>query len=462
MTDISLKRHQRYCRAKLERPAPARQRSCLACIRAKSRCDLRKPACGLCQEKGRKCTYSGGSSSFQEGRSTPPTSWPARERRSANSSAIINTHDATLRGFLRSDKLDTHDTSDLGAGIGPSTFLSSDVQICASAESAAPAEATSERSDGSALYNTLEAPYPIASRLLRPKERLTKMTNGGKLVCQIIYSFPGRMTKESSCPPFIHPSMFVRSLYAMGSDDPITICRNMSCKFELHWARCDSPVWDAIALEQEKIYDQRFSPDKWLHLSSAQAVIIYLLMLAAAGENALARNPSLPTSLLFTLKTSFGKLHQLNPGYVASVERGGDRPAWSDWIFAESKLRTAIVYFILALHFNVNFGLPCDQEGDTQFENVELPAAKSLWEAKDELPWCEEYDLAVPYKCEFVATCIKSRRLKYRDLISFNKDSAYEQDRIDKTQSSLRQAIEKWYKELDEFGTLVAMCSILE
>jgi hypothetical protein len=110
-------------------------------------------------------------------------------------------------------------------------------------------------------------------------------------------------------------------------------------------------------------------------------------------------------------------------------------------------LRTATVYFILALNFNLDFGLPCEREG---FKDVELPAAKTLWEAKNELSWHEEFDLTVP------------PRLKYRDLVRQTKrECGYECPNIQKDEPGRVDRLEKWHKEMDEFGMLVALCSTM-
>lgn len=267
---------------------------------------------------------------------------------------------------------------------------------------------------------------------------------------------------EDSCPPFIHHSTFRRSFKTPSFEDPIIICQDITRKFAARKARGDFSVWNSIASEQERIYDQRSSFDKWLHLSSAQAITIYLLMLAAEGESVLAHHPNVPIALLFTLGSNFGQLNQIHSGSMAAKEQRSDRPTWEDWIFAESKLRTATVYFILALHFNVDFGIPCDREGDYAFEDVDLPAAKILWEAKNELSWRKEFDLIEQARDNIIPVRTSEARLKYGDLLRLNKQhSGYEYSDIQKDESRLADRIDKWQKEMDEFGMLVALCSTM-
>ena len=263
----------------------------------------------------------------------------------------------------------------------------------------------------------------------------------------------------ASYPPFIHHSKILRLTKSIRSDDPIGICHDISHKFAMREAHCNSPVWDTITAEQERLYDRRASFDKWQHLSSAQALTVYLLMLAAEGESVLAHHPNLPITLLFTLRANFDQLNQINPGFVTAKERGGSRPTWKDWIFVESKLRTAAIYFVLALHFNLDFGLPCDRENDYRLEDVELPTTKVLWEAKNELSWSEEFDLTVTNRGNFDPIRTSEAKLKYGDLVRFN-----EQDcplNAQKIKSRLSDRIGKWHKEMDEFGMLLALCSTM-
>ncbi|RFU24476.1 hypothetical protein B7463_g11862, partial [Scytalidium lignicola] len=396
MNKASIQRHERYCRSKLAHPPPPRQKSCVACIKAKARCDSRKPECGPCQIKGRKCTYSG-------------ESLVSRVRESNGQ------YDSSRN---QSSLSDTPETLPI------------------------------------AMPQSIS--WPIPSRLLRrKKQQPVNMAHISELVSRIICSFPGRMIKETSYPPFIHQSTFEGRMGGRRPDDPIVICQSICRKLSGYRDEGDFSVWDAVASEQERMYDQRASFDKWIFLSSAQAITIYLLMLAAEGENALIHHPTLPLTLLFTLGTHFTHLHQINPGYTSAKERNKTRLSWEDWIFAESKLRMAIVYFILELHFDLNFGLPCNREGDVQFEDLELPGTKALWEAKDQLSWQKEYDLIAEDR--YFET-----RLKYSDLrSSYTQDSDCGQPHVPQASSELAKRIEIWQREMDEFGILVAMCSTI-
>lgn len=278
-----------------------------------------------------------------------------------------------------------------------------------------------------------------------------------KLVSRLLCSFAERMMeKQHNCPPFIHPSILATPKIASRSVDPIASCRDIFHHFSLHRIASDTSFWDVVAQEQEKIYDLRFSPNKWVHLASAQAITIYLLLLISNRENVLMHHPNLPITLLFTLRTTFEQLHRILSGYTAPTKQNTCKPAWEDWIFAESKLRTAIVYFILASCYDVSYGLPCDREIDHTFHELELPVTKSLWETTDEVAWNEAADLTtLAENCSHTVGTSETR-LKYGDLVGLNKShSDIECPGGMNIDSTLGNRIETWHKEMDELGMLI-------
>lgn len=469
LTDIikeaSIKRHERYCRKRLTHPVPPRRKSCFACIRAKSRCDSRNPACGPCQRKGRSCIYSSESLSSRESPlDLPPTQSCLKQQFPDALTAVATSR----RGVSHSAPLNcgvfiTFEAASLSVAPEPSAIVSSEPGNIYSAEVKAATELPLRKTDLTLRSETLEISHPPSSYLLRPrKQQSVGLELVSKLVSQMLCSFPDRRMNEDSCPSFIHFSTFQQSANNMSLEDPILNCQNIACMFVVRKAHGEFSVWDAITSEQERIYDQRTSLDRSLHLSSAQAITIYLLMLAAEGESVLIHHPNIPITLLYTLGSIFGQLNQMHPGFIAAKEMGAVRPTWEDWIFAESKLRTATVYFILALHFDVDFGIPCDREGDYTFEDVNLPAAKLLWEAKNELSWREEFDLIERGQDDFMPVRTSEERLKYGDLVRFNKQHyGYKYPDIQNDEFGLADRIEKWQKGVDEFGMLVALCSTM-
>lgn len=377
----------------------------------------------------------------------------SHEQQSLDDKAALPTPSITIT-TTGSSPASTHGELQAIAMRGPSDVLA---PRSSGSEFTEPIEGTRSR-PGMADMST-----PSPMRLLQPKNAppaRTMLIN--KLISQVMCSFPERTFDGASYPPFIHQSTFRQSASALRVDDPIRIYQAIRREFNAGKPQNDISFWDSVASEQERIYRQRASLDRWLCLSSTQALTIYLLMLAAKGESALAHHPNLAITILFSMGTLFGQLHKILPGYVTAEERIGGKPVWQDWLFAESKLRTATVYFILSLHFNVEFGLPCDRERDTTFEEVELPAAKILWEAQDEATWSEKFDMVVERRDVTIYERSQEARLKYDDLIRYNKrQCGYDNSATEENASRLAERIEKWHKEIDELGMLVALCGTM-
>ncbi|ETI24584.1 hypothetical protein G647_03953 [Cladophialophora carrionii CBS 160.54] len=181
--------------------------------------------------------------------------------------------------------------------------------------------------------------------------------------------------------------------------------------------------------------------------------MIYLLMLAGGGDTTLTHNINLPTTLLFTLRAHYDWMNQNYPASRTAVDKTViDAVAWDDWVFNESKCRTAMLYFMFGLFFDIEFGLPCDRELDYHPVDVNLPAPKPLWEARDDLSWRAEYDIA----CH-----PRDPDLKYGDLLQLNQQDVGAEDENAEEIQRLVRRVEKWHEEMDDFGMLVTFCSTI-
>jgi len=65
--------------------------------------------------------------------------------------------------------------------------------------------------------------------------------------------------------------------------------------------------------------------------------------------------------------------------------------SWEDWVFAESRRRTVLVWLLITQTVRLKTGDPCDDTDD--FRALPLCSPKSLWEAKTRSAWQSEYDV---------------------------------------------------------------------
>ncbi|KAH7403772.1 hypothetical protein BKA64DRAFT_669972 [Cadophora sp. MPI-SDFR-AT-0126] len=457
----SYKRHERYCRQRLASPAPPRRKSCLACIRAKCRCDSDTPACGPCDKKGRSCVYSVDNLVAKRGESgitaiaaRSSTRLPVSEYLTASSSST------TTREHSQSASFNS------GASPLESDLTASNALFKLSKTPGSKPISKDTSGDGLATDRTRGEPSlvlhpPPSSQLLRPRKmKSVRSELISNLVTQMLCSYPERRLDEASLPPFIHHSTIHRSAKSPRSNNAIIICQEIVQNYTSDTTHKDPTFWNVIAAEQERIYANRSTFDKWTTMDSAQALTVYLLMAASSGEPVLARYPSIPITLLYTLGSLFGSLNIIHPGFSASTKNG--RPPWQDWIFAESKLRTAAMYFIFAMCYDVQFGIPCDRPEDYGFGDVDLPAGKGLWEARDEMAWLRGVELAEEggNKDSNGSGKTEEARLKYGDLVRYNKQLC-EIGGKNELEEALARRVEKWQREADEFGILVSLCGTM-
>ncbi|KAH7305186.1 hypothetical protein B0I35DRAFT_444137 [Stachybotrys elegans] len=150
-----------------------------------------------------------------------------------------------------------------------------------------------------------------------------------------------------------------------------------------------TPLWDAVHMEQETIYTQCEDWEPFRLLGAAQAITLYLLLRVRTGAN----HPVFPDgdiALLFTLSKVFKSLQD---GHMRGPTLGTILPQndeWEQWIFRESVMRTAMIYFLLDLTVNVDFGLTYDRPTDWHLHDMPLPCTKDLWLAEDMLAWKEK------------------------------------------------------------------------
>lgn len=84
------------------------------------------------------------------------------------------------------------------------------------------------------------------------------------------------------------------------------------------------------------------------------------------------------------------RFRNINNGRFCELDRCIVRPTWEHWIYAESRRRTACIFFLMCRCISVSTGI----EGcDAFYEFADLPLAcpKALWEARTRAEWEAEY-----------------------------------------------------------------------
>ncbi|KAL7800056.1 hypothetical protein V8C37DRAFT_398296 [Trichoderma ceciliae] len=193
-------------------------------------------------------------------------------------------------------------------------------------------------------------------------------------------------------------------------------------------------LWEMIHQHQEWIYSKARRVNtftSWELLSAAQATTIYLLLRVKQGEN----SPAFPNgdiALLFTLGAIFRRLQFDGSLDIAHHAQDG----WKQWVFCESFIRIATIYFTLNVVVSMEFGLPCHDPQDWNIDSMPLPATKASWAAENAMDWTKLTSILPSYK-----------QLKWKDLLA---------------PPSLHACpVEMWKESSDELGMIVTMAMTL-
>ncbi|EHK18907.1 uncharacterized protein TRIVIDRAFT_44263 [Trichoderma virens Gv29-8] len=258
-----------------------------------------------------------------------------------------------------------------------------------------------------------------------------------------------KVAHDSSLVGFVHPSseheLEVNLEGAAMKPSPLKTCQNLlraygSYKSDtLSWSVDKEPLWEMIHQHQEWIYSKAREPascsielliptfNPWELLSAAQCLAIYVLLRVKLGKN----NRSFPNgdiALLYTLGALFRRL-QFERLLDITHHPSDD---WRQWVFCESFIRIATIYFTLNVIVSMEFGLPCNSPQDWNIDDMPLPASKASWGAQNTTDWTKFTKVLPPYK-----------QLKWRDLLS--------------PAASNDCPVEEWKESSDELGMVVTM-----
>ncbi|KAH8690511.1 hypothetical protein BGW36DRAFT_388879 [Talaromyces proteolyticus] len=208
-------------------------------------------------------------------------------------------------------------------------------------------------------------------------------------IMQMLRAFPQMMLRRETFPPFIH-GHWHRSSKEPSLPKPLINCMALAQVFISHNLDTRSFLWHSIRMELrssvEKTDQQQLS--KPYLLGSIQSQLIYMMMRVIDGSQT---EPDLNMEMLVTWQGLCESFKKLCKQPFCQDERVNPSQNWEDWVFAESRRRTVIVWLVITQMVHIKIGVPCDIfEG---FQEIPLPSPKSLWEAKTRSAWQSAYDM---------------------------------------------------------------------
>lgn len=228
IAEPSLKRHEYYCRSRgLRSATPARPRSCIACARAKTACDNRRPQCARCKTKGIACRYpekppkdtrpgaQDSDASLTPQLTTAPSS-PATSQRIDRDLEASNNGDMIFDGAL---VLPDVDFATVGTDYLGWVEVDSSLADYTNMSTAAPYLPFSP----SPIFSIPKGPSPAVRSLIQRPSRQPGAQRVANLILHTLKSYPHMMSRHDALPPFIHPSL-VSSDAEDVSMEPLTNC----------------------------------------------------------------------------------------------------------------------------------------------------------------------------------------------------------------------------------------------
>ncbi|KAJ0412973.1 hypothetical protein BJY00DRAFT_320252 [Aspergillus carlsbadensis] len=425
----TLKRHGYYCRSQ-RTGHTVRNRSCIACAKAKARCDGRRPGCSRCAGRAAECCYPAGTGvsasvtarrdRIQKTKAHSSTaSGPSAERESRGGSldglALLNpgaetgtTANANADGdanpelgfeiegeYLPWDDLDIDFADFLNTPGNTMSFTPNMVMASThirypspSSISSIPIQPSPETNQQPLQMQTTSlspaiTTLPRLPRLLiprpAPKPGAQRAT---ALIQHTLKSYLGHL-RHDTLPPFIHPLSVPADI--INGDSPNNHTSPLSrC---IDWIRSIS---SASTTSQAVFWENYSKLNRSDILSAMQALAFYILLRIDEGETEYNNLDFLllATVTVLAKQITRNSLDSLRPPpqtYTDSQTSTEINTAWREWVFEESRCRLAIIYRIINMLVYFEPAARCDLPKDLVF--APLPAKKQLWETADAAAW---------------------------------------------------------------------------
>ncbi|KAL3442079.1 hypothetical protein BJX65DRAFT_287536 [Aspergillus insuetus] len=429
----TLKRHGYYCRSR-RTGHTVRDRSCIACAKAKARCDSRRPECSRCAGRAVDCCYPAGTDvSVKRGQKmkTPsPTdlgSSVERENRDASQGGLVHldpepgietTADANMvvdansnpgigfevgGEYLPWDDLDIDFTDFLNAPgnmtLGPNMAMATkDVGYPSPSSNSIPVQLSPETNYQPRQAQTTSHPPAIITlpRLLVPRPTPkpgAQRTTG--LIQHTLKSYL-RNLRHDALPPFIHPLSVPADLNnSNGPASPLSKCRNWVKAISSEGTPGQAVFWGNVRGECEWLCAEYSKLDPSDLLSAMQALAFYILLRIDEGETEYNNVDFLllATVTVLAKQITWDSLDSLRPQPLTHTESQAPTEidaAWREWVYEESRRRLSIIYRIINMLVYFEPAARCDLPKDLAF--APLPAKKQLWEAAEAMAWKREVD----------------------------------------------------------------------
>jgi Fungal Zn(2)-Cys(6) binuclear cluster domain len=281
-------RHRFYCRSKLSKGQHLPpKRSCIACVRAKVRCDVRPGKCARCESKGLRCEWpprtgylpKKGSLSSQRGSGASeastdliPSTFSSRTQKTGDelnheltSGILTNANKSEYRASTQSGDLSgVHPLNSLSPATGPVPNLLNEKQLDLFAISARLAQYGAPFQSYQFTAYSITFPYIPKQVSTRNEWRAFQhrifsnpvQKQSAATLRRFLASYPTMMLRQATFPPFIHPQCIPDVEGNVSLLGPLDRCVELARAFRYRTRENAEIVWRDIRVEHERLWTE--------------------------------------------------------------------------------------------------------------------------------------------------------------------------------------------------------------
>ncbi|GAW17288.1 hypothetical protein ANO14919_067430 [Xylariales sp. No.14919] len=403
LSETAFKRHLAYCRRTVGKPKK-RKRSCRQCHRAKAKCSFDLP-CSRCIAKGVSCEYE-------------KVIGPALLGETSNDGQDVSMSEPSEGS--PSDGVSSPDYEQTHAGLPSFERVATMIEI---------------------QNITPSPPRTITELRTDPKRHGNAM-----FLLENIRALPHMMSRRETFPLFIHGRQpEISSAYA----HCMRVCR-------LYVARNTSPdgrarFYSAINEEAARFEHELPAATKGELLGSLAVQGIYTMLVALENQpphadfvpELMARERDI--DLMTSIARQTFEQDAYAPFDIDTI--GNPNETWEEFIYAESRRRTAVFWFIASRVVHLRYGNQCPPV--LGYRGLSLPAPKALWGARTREEW------------EAVRTEIREQRQEplYNPTLRTVGDLIDSRERA--SNPDCERHISNWLASCDTLGTMIEVASTM-
>lgn len=200
------------------------------------------------------------------------------------------------------------------------------------------------------------------------------------LIVEALYAIPDQMLRRETFPPFIHPHWSLSAL-----PESLAVCMNLASIYSARALELRAFLWRTILTEQKRAVERIDTLSNQEILAQVQAGIVYLTM-RLVDE---AMHDLVWTREMLTIQNILCmRFLQNNEFSFCQSEETHPSLTWEDWIYAESRRRTSLIWFLITRTIVIMPKTECHTTISP--ETLPLPAPQMQWEARTKEAWLEE------------------------------------------------------------------------